>query len=37
MIRASSLRTPRCCIARIANEPAPAITPAQNSGMPNSR
>ena len=36
-ITASSLRTPRCCIARIANDPAPAMIPAQNSGIPNSR
>ena len=34
---ASSRRNPSCCRPRIANAPAPAISPASNSGMPNSR
>ena len=36
-IAASSRRKPRCCRARIAKAPAPAISAAGNSGIPNSR
>ena len=34
---ASSRRNPFCCSARIANAPAPASSPAGNSGIPKSR